>query len=189
MPRLALVPALVALAFAAAFAQEPVVGLEKTAQALKHTPSKTEFALPAKWTVLPPQALSGGGVSVGLKRDDPAIEVTLYWASLAGPLDDFVRLKPDPKTKSYGREHEALKLLYEDKVGKPEQIKVGERSIFRILIDDGPLRDGKLAGVLYLFEAGPDAKNRWRIKMRATYPKMKQEEHQKVVEALLGNYK
>jgi hypothetical protein len=165
-------------------------GLEKTDKGFKHPASATEFLLPPKWMVLEPRALPSG-VSLGLNFPDPQITVTLYWVPLEGtPLSEFVRLKPEGPAKSFGREHDALKLVYgEDKVGKPEQLKSGERAVFKIPVLDGPERDGKSAGVLYVFEAGPDEKKRWRIKLRATYPKQGEALHAKTVEALLGLFK
>lgn len=174
---------------ATAAAQE--AGLPKTAKGYKHTASGIEFELPDKWEVVPPKKLEQDGTwTLGLDRQSPRIAVTLYWATLRGKnFGDFVKLKPDAD-KSYGIEHATLAQVYgKEKVSPPEEIKVGERAVYRIKLADGPAKDGKSVGVLYVFEGGTNPKERFRIKMRATYPKADEAEHLKTVEALLANFK
>lgn len=166
------------------------MGLEKTDKGFKHAASGTEFFVPENWRALPPRPLPNG-VSLGIDWPNPRIAVTLYWVPLENrTLNDFVRLKPEGPNNSYGQEHDTLKAFYgPDKIGKPEQIKVGDRVVFKIPVLTGPDKDGSAVGVLYVWEAGTNAKDRWRIKMRATYPKKDEAEHAKKVESLLGNFK
>jgi len=166
-------------------------GLQKTAKGYKHAASGVEFELPEKWEVRAPQKIEQDGTwTLGLDRPPPRITVTLYWAALRGRnFGDYVKLKPGAD-QSYGIEHATLAQLYgKDKVSPPEALKVGERTVYRIKVSDGPSKDGKSVGVLYVFEAGPNPKERFRIKMRATYAKMDEAEHLKTVEALLANFK
>ena len=105
-------------------------------------------------------------------------------------LSEYIRVKPDGPTKTFGREHEALKRLYgADKVGKPEELKLAGRTVYRIQVTDGPDKDGAMAGALYVWEAGPNDRDRWLIKLRASYPKKDQAEHAKTVEGLVKNFK
>jgi hypothetical protein len=76
-----------------------------------------------------------------------------------------------------------------EKVTKAEPAQANEKPGYKIKIDNGPTRNGKETGVVYLFEAGPDEKNRWKIKVRSTVAKMSEAEHLKAVEALIQNIK
>ncbi len=187
---LVLMPAIFLAVPAMARAQAANPGLEKTEKGFKHAASGTEFIIPEKWQALQPRPLPNG-VSVGIDWPNPRIAVTLYWVPLENrTLNDFVRLKPEGPNNSYGQEHETLKAFYgPDKIGKPEQIKVGDRVVFKIPVMTGPDKDGSTVGVLYVWEAGLNAKDRWRIKLRASYPKKDEAEHARKVEALLGNFK
>jgi hypothetical protein len=171
-------------------AQAANPGLEKTDKGFKHAASGTEFIIPEKWNVLQPRPLPNG-VSVGIDWPSLRIAVTLYWVPLENKtINDFVRLKPEGPNNSYGQEHDTLKVFYgPDKIGKPELIKVGDRAVYKIPVASGPDKDGSTVGVLYVWEAGPNPKERWRIKMRASYPKQDEAEHAKRIAALLGNFK
>jgi len=166
------------------------LGLEKTDKGFKHPASGTEFRVPDKWQVLPPKPLPNG-VGLGINYPDQRIAVTVYWVQLDMTLlSEYIRVKPDGPTKTFGREHEALKRLYgADKVGKPEELKLAGRTVYRIQVTDGPDKDGAMAGALYVWEAGPNDRDRWLIKLRASYPKKDQAEHAKTVEGLVKNFK
>lgn len=171
-------------------AQGQSAGLEKTDKGFKHAASGTEFIVPDKWEARPPRPLPNG-VSVDIKSAAPRITISLFWVPLEGKLlSDYIHSKPEGTNKSYGRDHDSLKLYYgADKVGNPEEIKVGDRVAYKIPIGDGPDKDGAMVGVLYIWEAGVNAQDRWRIKLRATYPKKDQADHAKKVQALLSNIK
>jgi hypothetical protein len=165
-------------------------GLERTEKGFRHAASGTEFVVPEKWQAQQPRPLPSG-VSVGITFPDPRIIVTVYWVPLENStLSDFIRLKPEGPNSSYGREHDNLKLFYgPEKVGKPEEVKLGDRVMYKVPVLDGPDKAGNAVGVLYLWEAGANAKERWRIKLRATYPKTNEAEHAKAVEKLLQNFR
>ena len=57
-----------------------------------------------------------------------------------------------------------------------------------IELGEGPDRNGKQVGVIYLFDAGPHAKDRWKVKMRAVVNKANQAEGMKAVSELLRQF-
>jgi hypothetical protein len=104
-------------------------------------------------------------------------------------MSEFVRTKPEGPNESYGQEHDTLKAFYgADKIGKPVELKAGEWTVYKIPIATGFDKDDATVGALYIFEAGTP-KDRWRIKMRASYPKKDQAEHAKTVESLLRRFR
>lgn len=172
-------------------AQAVIAGLEKTEKGFKHAASGTEFLMPDKAVAQNPRPLPNNGVSVNLSWFKPVVTVTLYWIPLeTKTLHDMVRIKPEGANNSYGQEHDNLKAFYgADKVGKPVQLKVGERIVYKIPVATGFDKSDSTVGALYLWEAGPNAKDRWRIRMRASYPKQDEAEHAKKVEATLWHFK
>jgi hypothetical protein len=79
-------------------------------------------------------------------------------------------------------------MLYgKDKVAKPDAVTVNERPGFKVLVDSGPSLNEKEAGVVYIFETGPDERERWKVKLRATFPKIYRDEALKIVDDLVKN--
>ena len=185
-------PRCVALALASivllplAAQEQAAPGLKKTAQGYAHEQSKSTFAVPQGWRVEPSEPVRTGNTTLLSVRHgpppgqaDPAIEVTISWSPLVIKMDEAVAQENLLIGQIYGV----------DKVTKAEGFQVNEKPGHRIMIDNGPTRNGKETGVVYLFEAGPDAMNRWKIKVRSTVAKQFKNEHLKLVEALIQNLK
>jgi len=82
----------------------------------------------------------------------------------------------------------AAKDAGKDKVAKKEPITIDNKSVSVIELSEGPDRNGKQIGVIYLFDAGPDAKDRWKVKLRAIVNKTSQTEGLKSVNDLLRQF-
>ncbi len=182
--------ALLLIATAINAQDKPASGLTKSADgsAFTHAASKSSFAAPKGWEVVPPQTI-GKTSFVGLRRNklgdnSYATEVAVSWSPLEIGTDDATALD-----QAQMLEHQELTMRYgSDKVGKPESATAGDKGGFKITVDDGPTRNGKEAGVSYIFVTGPND-NRWKIKLRATVRKLTQEESLKEVAELLKSFK
>jgi hypothetical protein len=167
-------------------AQDPAPGLKKTADGFVHEMSKSTFTLPPGWRAEPAQpTVIGKMTTLGVRsgpppgQSDPAIEVTISWSPLVIKMQEAVAQENLQIGQIYGVE----------KVTKAEAAMANDKPGYKIKIDNGPTRNGKETGIVYLFEAGPDEKNRWKIKVRSTVAKMAEAEHLKAVEALIQNIK
>jgi hypothetical protein len=172
--------------FPLAAQEQPAPGLKKTPSGYSHEMSKSSFTVPQGWRVEPAEPMVTGKTTLLSVRhgpppgqSEPAIEVTISWSPLVIKFDDAVEQENLVIGQVYGV----------DKVTKAEGIQVNEKPGRKITIDNGPTRNGKETGVIYLFEAGPDAANRWKIKVRSTVAKQFKDEHLKMVEALIQNLK
>jgi hypothetical protein len=150
--------------------------------------SKSNFALPEGWRVEPadPQLSRGEQTLLGVRhgpppgQSEPTIDVTVSWTPLVIKMEEAVAQENLVVGQIYGV----------DKVTKAEGVtRADNKPGYKIKVDNGPTRNGKEIGVIYLFEAGPDEKNRWKIRVRATVSKLHQEEHLKLVDALVQNIK
>ena len=166
--------------------EQAAPGLKKTADGFVHELSKSTFTLPAGWRVEPAQPQVIGKITtLGVRsgpppgQSDPAIEVTISWSPLVIKMQEAVTQENLQVGQIYGVE----------KVTKAEAAMSNDKPGYKIKIDNGPTRNGKETGVVYLFEAGPDEKNRWKIKVRSTVAKASEAEHLKAVEALIQNIK
>lgn len=167
---------------AAALAAQDAPALKKEGDGFVHEASKSKFSPPKEWETLKPE-LVGSLAKLNLRFPEKGVEVTSTWAPLVGKMDEAVDLEMIELTQKYGK----------DKVAKKDPITVANKPVFVIALDDGTARDvpnrkGKETGVIYLFEAGPDDKNRWKIKVRGSFPKKDPEEGRKLVEGLLQNF-
>ncbi|MCS6977010.1 MAG: hypothetical protein NZM31_08410 [Gemmatales bacterium] len=171
-------------------------------KAFAHGPSVSRFIVPEGWEVLPPRAVGRTSyliVRKGAKNPgDMTIDVMLSWSPLLVEMKDVIdgvaRRVPVPNTdgqqqrETYGIEHDLLQMLYgKDKVGKPDAVTVNERPGFKVLLNSGPSLSDKEAGVVYIFETGPDERDRWKVKLRATFPKVYQDDALKIVDDLVKN--
>jgi len=156
-----------------------------------HKDSKTVFKAPTSpWTVIAPYRLrkSTSSTVLGLEKwegDKPQITMTVVWSPNGDkPFTDIINSEGD----NLGEEHATLATVYgRGKVGLPSAFKVGSFTVFKVLIDDGPDRDGRFAGAMYLFESGP-ADKRWKVKIRAIYPALNREEYMKQVEEVIKQF-
>lgn len=160
----------------------PSLAVRKEGDAFIHDASKSRFTLPKDWEALKPE-LIGSLAKLNIRLPEKGAEVTLTWSPLIGKMDEAVDLEMIELTEKYGKE----------KVSKKDPITVSNKPVFVIALDEGTARDvssrqGKEAGVIYLFEAGPDEKSRWKIKVRGTFPKKDGADGQKLIEGLLQNF-
>jgi hypothetical protein len=170
-------------------------------KAYVHEPSRSQFVLPPGWEVIPAKAIGKSSflaIRQGAKNPgDPTIDILISWSPLTVEFSDVIDgvarkvtiPNSDGKQRdTYGIEHDLLQMLYSpEKVGKPEAITVNERPGFKVLVDNGPTLDDKESGVVYLFETGPDEQNRWKVKVRATMPKLHKAEGLKAVDEVVKN--
>jgi hypothetical protein len=141
-----------------------------------HDRSKSGFQVPKDWKAEPAAPHQAGATSsLHLRRKGPDAEALVSWSPLNVKIEEAAAAEAALMAGIFGQA----------KAGKPEPVTAGDRAGFKITVDDGPSRNGKEAGVIYLFESGPDEKNRWKVKLRATFPKMTQAESAKAVEELL----
>ena len=142
-----------------------------------HKPSGVGFVYPDGWENL---GVTDRGpiTSLGLRKREPPVEVTLYWTRPDVPTDP---------TNVGDVEYEALRSVYGDKVGKPEPMRNGEQPGYRLAISGGPIGEGSpaLSGVVYVFAVRREGQP-WKIKLRAT---AKGREHLSLAEELLKNYR
>lgn len=162
----------------AAQEKETASDLAKTDKGYEHKPSKSIFNLPKGWDGEIRTQTSGKNTFLTLRQQKRGIEVTFSWAPLRVKMEEAVDLENKLLLMAYGA----------DKIGKPEPAKAGDKTGFKISIDDGPTQNMKEVGVVYLFETGPNEKERWKVKIRATVPRLPKDQAPKAlgdVEALL----
>ncbi len=160
-----------------ALAQPP--GLVKEGETFKHDASKSAVKVSKDWE----QIDTKGTVRqshLALRRAFGGIDVLITWTKLQDKIkfDEAVELELNQLVQSYGKE----------KVSKKEPITIENKSVSVIELAEGPDRNDKQVGVVYLFDAGPDAQDRWKVKMRAILNKNTQAEGNKVVSELLRQF-
>jgi hypothetical protein len=153
-----------------------------------HRDAKTAVKVPDGWTIIAPYRLRKSSASsvLGLEKENPRVAATIIWSPLGSrPWSDVIRAAED---ENLGEEYAILTVVYgKQKVSRPTTIKVGEFTVYKILLDAGPNNEGKSAGAVYLFEAGGGA-NRWKVKVRAVFPQLNREEYVKQIEELIGQF-
>lgn len=169
-----------------------------------HGPSRSQFVLPPGWEVVPARPVGRSsflGVRQGAKNPgDPTIDVLISWSPLTVDLKDVIDaverevIVPNTdgkeKRKTFGIEHDLMQMLYgKEKVAKPDAVTVNERPGFKVVVDNGPTLDDKEAGVVYIFETGPDEKNRWKVKVRATTQKLHKADGLRTLDEIVKNLK
>jgi hypothetical protein len=151
-----------------------------------HLESKVSLRVPAGWEIFDPYRLRKTTTSsvLGLEKENPRVAVTIIWSPLGNrPWDEVIRAAADDDR---GDEYATLVTVYKkDNIERPITMKVGPYTVFKVLIDGGP--DKGDAGALYLFEAGSGG-NRWKVKVRAVYPRQNREEYLKQVEEVIANF-
>lgn len=155
----------------------PSPELTKEGEVYVHAASKSRFAPPKNWEALKP-TVSGGCAYLTLRHPPLGLTASLSWTPLNTKMEEALDLEVNQLGIIYGKE----------KVVKKDPITVENKPVYVIEVDDGTLRDGKESGVVYLFEGGPDERHRWKIKVRATWPKKNAAEAAKMVEELLTNF-
>ena len=167
------------VAWGPARAQEggPAPGLKVNGDALVHEASKSKFTPPKGWEVAAPQS-AGGSAFLSLRKPLGGVDVSISWTPLALKMQDAVDLETAHLEQQYGKE----------KVAKRDPLTVADKPVFVLTVDDGPNRNGKQASVLYLFEAGPDERSRWKVTVRGLVDKAQRNEGLKTVEGLLANF-
>ena len=142
-----------------------------------HQRSGVGFLYPSGWEKLG-VTTRGPVTSLGLRKGQEAIEVTLFWTVPDGPIN----------VETIGQaEWSALSSLYGDKLGRPEPVVVQAKPGFKLRISGGPLGEGgsELSGVVYVF-AVKSGNDWWKIKLRAT---SREKDKLAEVEKLLDNYR
>jgi hypothetical protein len=153
-----------------------------------HKESKTMLKVPLGWDVVAPYRLrkTAAASVLGIEKDDPMVSLTVIWSPIGDrPFGEFIRAAED---QNLGDEYATLVTVYgAKKVGRPTTFKVGPYTVYRVAIDDGPDRDGRFVGSVYLFEAGT-GDNRWRVKIRAIYPALEREKYVKEIEEIINRF-
>jgi hypothetical protein len=187
--RLAMGVAAGALGLAAASSLAANSGIDVLAnRTYIHRDSKTSVRAPSGWTVQDPYRLrkTTNSSVLSLEKSDPRIAVTVVWSPLGKrPWREVIRAAED---ENLGEEYGLLVAVYgKDKVSRPTTATLGGFTVYKILLDDGPDGAARSSGAVYLFEAGT-GENRWKIKVRAVYPRLNREEHVKQVEELIRQF-
>jgi hypothetical protein len=167
------------LVTAASHAQPPSSNtLTKNGDTYTHEPSKSSVKIPKEWEIIDTK----GGVNqphLALRRPYEGVDVLVSWTRLQDiKFDEAVEIELNQLVQTYGKE----------KVAKREPLTVENKSVSVIEISDGPDRNGKQVGFVYLLDAGPDARERWKVKIRVILTKATQAEGQKLVSALLQQF-
>lgn len=174
---LALAVSLVCSTFAVA--QAPANnGLTRDGRTWKHEPSKSSITVPADWEVVDTKNATSQP-HLDLRKPFGGVDVLITWTKLQDiKFDESVEIELSQLIQTYGK----------DKVAKKEAITVDNKSVSVIEIADGPDHNGKQVGTVYLMDAGPDARERWKIKVRVVMNKSSQADGQKAVLALLQHF-
>jgi hypothetical protein len=138
----------------------PTNEVRKQGDVYVHDGSKSRFTAPKGWEVTRTYVV-GNTAFLTLRRPMEGVEAEISWSPLLGKMEEAVEIEVDQLGKIYGK----------DKVTRRDAITVQNKPVFVIAVDDGPSFNGKETGVVYLFEAGPDEKSRWKVKLRATVQK------------------
>jgi len=159
-------------------AAQPPAGLTRDGDTFRHEASKSSLKVGKDWEVIDTK----GAVRqphVALHKAFSDTDVMVTWTKLQDiKFDEAVELELNQLIQSYGK----------DKVVKKEPITIDNKSVSVIELTEGPDRNGKQVGVIYLFDAGPDAKDRWKVKMRAIVNKTSQNVGLKSVSELLRQF-
>ena len=142
----------------------------KVVKAAKATEADQIYDLQVSWSPL------GEGVNANDVKD---IE-----AKLLKEIFGEFKLGPDGKPLPLGPDGKPLPGA--KNVEDPVADKPGGRGGWLIILHDGPTRDGKEAGLVYVFNTGA-GKNQWKIKIRATYPLRLEKEGQALLKEFAKN--
>ena len=159
-------------------AQPPGGGLTKEGDTVRHEASKSSLKVGKNWEVVDTKG-TVRHPHVALRKAFGGTDVMVTWTKLQDiKFDEAVELELNQLIQTYGK----------DKVVKKEPITIDNKSVSVIELTEGPDRNGKQVGIIYLFDAGPDAKDRWKVKMRAIVNKSSQNEGLKAVSELLRQF-
>ncbi|HQR06540.1 MAG TPA: hypothetical protein PLN21_06945 [Gemmatales bacterium] len=157
---------------------QPPAGLTRDGDTFRHEASKSSLKVSKDWEVVDTKG-TVRQPHVALHKAFAGTDVMVTWSKLQDiKFDEAVELELNQLIQSYGK----------DKVVKKEPITIDNKSVSVIELTEGPDRNGKQVGVIYLFDAGPDAKDRWKVKMRAIVSKSSQNEGMKAVSELLKQF-
>ena len=157
---------------------QPPSGLTKEGETFRHEASKSSLKVGKDWEVIDTKG-TVRQPHVALHKAFANTDVMVTWTKLQDiKFDEAVELELNQLIQSYGK----------DKVTKKEPMTIDNKSVSVIELAEGPDRNGKQVGVIYLFDAGPDAKDRWKVKMRAIVSKNSQADGMKAVSELLRQF-
>lgn len=173
------VASLIAFLVSAALVHAQPPGLVKEGDTFRHEPSKSSLKVTKDWEEVNTNNVIRQS-HLGLRKAFGGVDVTVTWTKLQNPLkfDEAIELELNQLIQTYGK----------DKVTKKEPITIDNKSVSVIELGEGPDRNGKQVGVVYLFDAGPDANDRWKVKVRAIVNKANQEAGLKAVSDLLRQF-
>ena len=135
-------------------ATQPPAGLTKEGDTFRHDASKSSLKVGKDWEVVDTKGTINQP-HVALHKAFAGTDVMVTWTKLQSPkikFDEAVELELNQLIQSYGK----------DKVAKKEPITIDNKSVSVIELTEGPDRNGKQVGVIYLIDAGPDANDRWK---------------------------
>ena len=159
-------------------AAQPPAGLTREGDTFRHEASKSSLKVSKDWEVGDTKGIISQP-HVALHKAFAGTDVMVTWTKLQDiKFDEAVELEMNQLIQSYGK----------DKVAKKEPITIDNKSVSVIELTEGPDRNGKQIGVIYLFDAGPDTKDRWKVKLRAIVNKTNQAEGLKAVSDLLRQF-
>jgi hypothetical protein len=172
------VASLIAFLVSAALVHAQPPGLVKEGDTFRHEASKSSLKVPKDWEEVNTNNVVRQS-HLGLRKAFGGVDVTVTWTKLQDlKFDEAIELELNQLIQTYGK----------DKVTKKEPITIDNKSVSVIELDEGPDRNGKQVGVVYLFDAGPDAKDRWKVKVRAIVKRGNHEAGLKAVSDLLRQF-
>ncbi|MBL8822974.1 MAG: hypothetical protein JNJ77_10335 [Planctomycetia bacterium] len=162
-----------------AYAQPPKSdGLVKEGDTFKHEASKSSLKVNKEWELVDTRN-TVQVPHVALRKAFGGVDVIVTWTKLQDlKFDEAVQLEVEQLAQSYGK----------DKVAKKEPITIDNKSVAVIELAEGPDRNSKQAGLVYLIDAGPDAKERWKVKMRVILDKSSMNSGLKSINELLKQF-
>lgn len=153
-------------------------GLVKDGDTYKHDASKSSLKVGKDWELVDTRN-TVQVPHVALRKTFGGVDVMVTWTKLQDiKFDEAVQLEVDQLAQTYGK----------DKVAKKEPITIDNKSVSVIELAEGPDRNGKQQGMVYLMDAGPDAKDRWKVKMRVIMDKSSANAGMKAVNELLRQF-
>ena len=181
--------ALVILAPAASLcAQEPSGMDERSRGEWVHRDAALVFRTPPGWLAITPQRLRRDSKTtvMGVERigDLRAIVNVSFSPLETRKFSDSISLTADTNG-DFGEEYAMLRAVYgKDRVGKPTSQVIGAFNVIKIRIESGPIPEDQSVGIVYLFETG-GTDRRWKVKVRANYPKISETLYTEQLEAVL----
>jgi hypothetical protein len=155
-----------------------------------HKPTGLLFRPSAGWNPVTPQRLRESKTYViGLERTgDARLIANISYTPLEKRRFAEVINPTADANGEFGEEHSLAVTIYgKERVSKPITQTIGAFSVTKFRIETGPFPEDQNIGMIYLFEVGT-GENRYKIKLRANFPKISEGSYLPMIEKIVGNF-